>query len=385
MAKRMALGLGGFFDAAKDAYGEGREEWSKQFRENRKAQGKTENAPRATEMGGAYSTGIRAVEAGKDLLDKLGLRKLTKNDRNARMIREDLGIGARSGVGPRLGQAVGTIGADLTQDNTRSIYWLLNAAQATGNVIAESAMGAANKDLYGKRTVGKVKTTPKGGQYLDQAGNPRKGVSIDSEGNVQKRNFEPGHLAALGIPTGIAINTGLGLMTPFGGAEGYKAAVPNEEDPTKTDNILMEVGQKYLLGSTGKMLPYSEFSQVRPDVSPEEYRAYQQFKYDKNMDLNPFDDGKFGLPGGVVKTTSEGVHGPELQFLGRSLPVTTGVIPYLGALAGGVAGVRSKRPIVGGFGGGMAGLAVGQIAGNLLEEERRRRNTVENQLDNPQF
>ena len=174
-------------------------------------------------------------------------------------------------------------------------------------------------------------------------------------------------------------------MTPFGGAEGYKAAVPSEEDPTKTDNVLLEVGQKYLLGSTGRMLPYSEFKEVRPDVSPEEYRAYQQFKYDKRTDLNPFDDGKFGLPGGVIKTTDEGVHGPELQFLGRSLPVTTGIIPYLSSLAGGIAGVRTKRPIIGGFGGGMAGLAVGQIAGNLLEEERRRRNTVENQLENPQF
>ena len=139
------------------------------------------------------------------------------------------------------------------------------------------------------------------------------------------------------------------------------------------------------MGSTGKMLPYSEFKEVRPDVSPEEYRAYQAFKYDKGIDLNPFDDGKFGLPGGVVKTTSEGVHGPELQFLGRSLPVTTGIVPYLGALAGGVAGVRSKRPIRGGFVGGVTGLAAGQIAGNLLEEERRRRNTVENQLNNPQF
>jgi hypothetical protein len=92
-----------------------------------------------------------------------------------------------------------------------------------------------------------------------------------------------------------------------------------------------------------------------------------------------------GILAGAVKTTDEGIHGPELQFLGRSLPVTTGIVPYLSALAGGVAGVRSKRPIVGGVGGGMAGLAVGQIAGNLLEQERRRRNTAENQLENPQF
>ena len=48
-------------------------------------------------------------------------------------------------------------------------------------------------------------------------------------------------------------------MTPFGGAEGYQAVVPSDEDKTKTDNVVLEVGQKYLLGSTGKLLPYSEF------------------------------------------------------------------------------------------------------------------------------
>ena len=391
---RKALGLGGFFDAAKEAYGEGREEWSKAYREGRKKKDETENAPRMSEMTGAYSTGIRLKELVDDALVSRGLKKLSKNEEDARAIREDLGIGAKSGLGPRAGQIVGTIGADITQDNTRNFYWLLNAAQATGNVIAESAMGSkrfGNPDLYSKETVLDAVGNPltvksaKDGKYVDNQGNPRKGVSIEKGGVIKKRKYEPGHLAALGIPTGIAINTGLGLMTPFGGAEGYKAAVPSEEDPTKTDNVLMEVGQKYLLGSTGKMLPYSEFKEVRPDVSPEEYRAYQAFKYDKDMDLNPFDDGRFTAPGGIIKTTDEGIHGPELQFLGRSLPVTTGIVPYLSALAGGVAGVRSKRPIVGGVGGGMAGLAVGQIAGNLLEEERRRRNTVENQLDNPQF
>ena len=392
---RKALGLGGFFDAAKEAYGEGREEWSKAYREGRKKQDETENAPRWSEMTGAYSTGIRGKELVDDALVKMGLKTLSKNEVDARAIREDLGIGAKRGMGPRAGQIVGTIGADLTQDNTRNFYWLLNAAQATGNVIAESVMGSkrfGNPDLYKKETIMDAVGNPltvksaKGGKYVDDLGNPRKGVSIEKGGVIKKRKFEPGHLAALGIPTGIAINTGLGLMTPFGGAEGYKAVLPSEEDPTKTDNVIGEVGLKYLMGSTGKMLPYSEFQEVRPDVSPEEYKAYQAFKYDKPiMDLNPFDDGQMGILAGAVKTTDEGIHGPELQFLGRSLPVTTGIIPYATALAGGVAGVRSKRPIVGGFGGGMAGLAVGQIAGNLLEQERRRRNTVENQLDNPQF
>lgn len=377
-----ARGLGGFFDAANKAYGEGREEWSKAFREGRKAGNQTENAPRMTEMTGAYSTGIRL----KELADDLRGKELSKSEKDARLIREDLGIGAEKGFGRRAGQIAGTVAADLTQDNTRSFYWLLNAAQATGNVIAESAMGAANKALYSKVPVGNIKTAKQGGDYIDAKGNPRKGVSIGEDGVIEKRKFEPGHLAALGIPTGIAINTGLGLMTPFGGAEGYKAALPSEEDPSKSDNVLGEVALKYFMGKTGNLLPYDEFSQVRPDVSPEEYKAYQAFKYDKPLlDINPFDDGQMGIGGGALKTTDEGIHGPELQFLGRSLPVTTGIVPYASALLGGVAGVRTKRPIVGGFVGGMAGLAAGQVVGSVLENERRRRNTVENQLENPQL
>ena len=64
-------------------------------------------------------------------------------------------------------------------------------------------------------------------------------------------------------------------MTPFGGPEGYKANNPSPEDPTKTNNVIAEVAQKYILGKTGGLLPYSEFSKVRPDVSRAEYNMYQ--------------------------------------------------------------------------------------------------------------
>ena len=113
--------------------------------------------------------------------------------------------------------------------------------------------------------------------------------SFDDAGDLQKRNYTPGMVQALAIPTGVAINSGLGLLTPFGGYEGYKAAVPSDEDPTKTDNVALEVGLKYLMGKTGNLLPYSEFSKVRPDVSREEYNQYQAFKYDKDEDWNPTD------------------------------------------------------------------------------------------------
>jgi hypothetical protein len=149
--------------------------------------------------------------------------------------------------------------------------------------------------------------------------------------------------------------------------------------------MLEEVALKYFMGRTGNLLPYDEFVKARPDVSPEEYRRYQAFKYGKETDLNPFDDGQITLPGRIAKVTTDGIHGPEVQFLGRSMPVLTTAVPFATALAGGVSGVRSGAPIRGGLVRGLGGLAVGQIVGNLLENERRRRNTTENQLNNPQF
>ena len=135
------------------------------------------------------------------------------------------------------------------------------------------------------------------------------------------------------------------------------------------------------MGRTGNLLPYDEFSKVRPDVSREEYNKYQAFKYDKSEDYNPT-DGDFSLLAGALRGTTEGIHGPELQMLGRSLPLTTAGVPYLAALAGGVAGAkygqRSKRAAIGGLAGGMTGLAVGQVVGHTIEAERRRRNAAEN-------
>ena len=50
--------------------------------------------------------------------------------------------------GPRrTGQIVGTMANDLTQDHSRSLWWLLNAPQAVGNVTAELVLSKANPDL----------------------------------------------------------------------------------------------------------------------------------------------------------------------------------------------------------------------------------------------
>jgi hypothetical protein len=328
-------------------------------------------------------------------------------DPEALQAQREMGMALQKDRSPmfQAGQVVGDIGADLTQDTSRRFYWLLNALQASGEVINELALGAANKmaaasgktkDLFGKSAVvnelsgGPLRPSARNQAIAQGAARlqdgklvPNRGYSIKGEGDdaeFVKRNFEPGDVQSLAIPTGIAINTGLGLMSPFGGAEGYKAANPSQEDPTKADNVLTEIALKYIMGRTGNLLPYDEFKKVRPDVTEDEYRKYQAFKFDKRGDFD-LSDGDLTVPSGAIKYTNEGIHGPELQFLGRGLPVTTGVVPYLGALAGGAYGVTRPRAIRGGLIGGLAGLAAGQVGGNAIEQERRRRNAAENGIE----
>ncbi len=93
--------------------------------------------------------------------------------------------------------------------------------------------------------------------------------------------------------------------------------------------------------------------------------------------MNPL-DGDITLPAGVLKATTEGIHCPEVQFLGRSMPLTTAGIPFAASLAGTVMGARSRKPIRGGLIGGLGGFTSGQVAGNLIEQERRNRNMREN-------
>ena len=103
--------------------------------------------------------------------------------------------------------------------------------------------------------------------------------------------------------------------------------------------------------------------------------------------INPFDDGQAVLPSGVLKYTNEGIHGPEVQFLGRSLPATTGLLPTALAIAGTAAGARrgklrgNRTAVRDGFIGGMTGSLGGMALGNAIEGERRRRNAAENEKD----
>ena len=379
----------------KDRYSEGREDYRQAYYAARELQGKD---PEDVRIRTTLATNPTQVLV-QDLLGR--------SEPIYRGQRAERGMALSDDTATRIGQIGGTIANDLTQDHSRGLWWLLNAPQATGNVINEYVLGSktfGNPDLFTHDNTGlsmpvmengvpktyeKQELTEENRQKYEAAvaadliskeGVKRKGVG-QKDGMLTKRRFAPGDVAALSIPSGVAINAGIGLLNPLGGSGGYAAVFPSESDPSKTENVLLEVASKYILGKTGNLLGYDEFSKHRPDVSREDYNRYKAFKFDKELDVNPFDDGQITLPLGVAKATMEGIHGPEVQFLGRSLPLTTTITPFLGAVAGGAIGVRGKRPIKGGLLGGTAGLAAGAATGMIAEEIRRRAVSNTTQLE----
>ena len=382
-----------WFDEFKEGvvrdYGIGRDDRAKMFYDERERRGLDDDAQKFVNMTATHPVSTRVREV------------LGKATPEAAAARAAAGYGLLPTRAGQAGQIVGSIGADITQDASRSFWWLMNAAQASANVANEAVLANVNPDLYGSQKSDIAykdinSLADIGWAKENQQGNLERVPGISQKGGKAiKKNYRSGYVTALGIPTGVAINNALGLLTPFGGAEGYEAVMPSAEDPSKTSNVVGEVAAKYLLGRTGNLLDYDEFKKVRPDVSKGEYNAYKAFKYDKALDVNPFDDGKINpLPGSIIKATDDGIHGAELQFLGRSLPATTAGVPFLSALIGGALGVRrGKRYRQGGdkFGtpdpdavkNGMIGGSIGAVGGialgNLLEGERRRRNEASNQ------
>ena len=376
-------------EGAKQSMSHGREDYREALKRAYVAEGRDTDGAKINQMLGSN----RTVTMIRDLM---GVSKPKHRE-----ARESMGLGLSDDKATRIGQILGTIESDIVQDRGRELWWLLNAPQAAVNVVQDIALHKHAPEMYKTKIETDITGTPITSKQqammnnlIDQAGRPKAGVNISYEkvgGSnkpikvYRKRIHDAGFVDHLAIPAGFAVNQGIGLMNPFGGQEGYKAVIPDEEDPTKTDNVLAEVASKYILGRTGNLLPWSEFQKVRPDVSKDEYMRYKAFKHDNNMDLNVFDDGEVVLPTGVLKWTEDGIHGSELQFLGRSMPLNTALLPTAAAIAGTAFGARGHGRFKGspgrGLAYGMASTAVGMVAGTLLEQERRRRNAAENAND----
>lgn len=370
-------------ETAKKEMGFGREDYRRAMRDALTAQGRETEATRIDQMTGTN----RTITMAREMMGKANPAHVKARD--------DIGLGLPEDRAGRIGHILGALGSDVVQDRGRELWWLINAPQALGNVAQEIALKRISPELYntsqvrvdkaGKRlpagsTDGRAVRDKKTAESLGltKKGKLQVGYARDGEGYITERQNEPGHLDLLSVPTGLAINTGIGLMNPFGGAEGYKAVLPSEEDPSKTSNVLGEVAAKYILGRTGDLLPWDEFKKVRPDVSKDEYQRYKAYKFSKEEDWNPL-DGDINILTGVLRGTTEGIHGPEVQFLGRSLPVSTAIMPAAAGVFGTAYGSRlgPKK----GLGIGIASTLGAMGVGNLIEGERRRRNAAENERD----
>lgn len=195
-------------------------------------------------------------------------------------------------------QVAGVAANDLVTDGLRNIWWFLNAPQAITTVAMLHGMHQA-------------------GQKFKQDSGQGKFIGADAPLITRRAP----RMAAL-APAWIAMSMGIGN---FGREAGYKAALPSEVDPRQTADPLGELGTRYFLGRSGALLPYDEFVEERPDVSRGEYNAYKSYLFGNSM---------------PIKATLDGIHGPEVTFMGKSIPLATGVLPAVAAVIGARRGMK---------------------------------------------
>lgn len=139
--------------------------------------------------------------------------------------------------------------------------------------------------------------------------------------------------------TSLALGIGSGNYNPLnltqgGRPDGFQAISPDEDDPRiSTNPVYDQLVERGLFGRKGRLLPWEEFRQERPDVSYERYARYKDYLTNKDDNLLR----KLSL--GMAKGTTEGINGPELQIMGYSV-TPTGAAAALGTLAATAYGVK---------------------------------------------
>ena len=190
-----------FGEGFKSDYGIGREDTTKMYYRQRDLEGQPEEATRAASMFGTHPGVFRT----KELMGKI-------SPENKQALREaDMDL--RGTVAHKGGQVVGSMANDITQDRSRSVYWLLNALQATGEVINESVLAKVVPELYRRETVnhptlqqmvdGVKQPMPmsfKNAEHremmyqgmakeIDGQVKPARGYSMNAQQELQKRNY----------------------------------------------------------------------------------------------------------------------------------------------------------------------------------------------------
>lgn len=190
-------------------------------------------------------------------------------------------------------QLAGITAGDLASEGLRNIWWFINAPQALASLAVLSAVHGASQE------------------FRDDDPNLKGPL-------LRNRTMR----LATAVPAVIATSMAVGNA---GRQPGFKAVVPSEADPTVSADPLGEAVSRFFLGRSGSLLPYEEFVKERPDVSRSEYESYKAYLFGNAM---------------PIKATMDGIQGPEVNFLGKSIPVATGLLPAVAAAVGAGVGIR---------------------------------------------
>jgi hypothetical protein len=189
------------------------------------------------------------------------------------------------------------------------------AAQALGVTMADTIGVQGLMNLWWLMNAGEAVTSV---ATLQAIHNAQAGISGVKAPLLQSRAMR----MAATAPAWIAMKFANGS---FGRLEGYGAASPGDGDRRESSSPVAEFLSEMVLGRSGELLPYREFVQERPDVSKGEYEQYKAFLHGNKW---------------PIKFTPDGIHGAEVNFLGKSLPVATAILPAVAMAAGSRAGAR---------------------------------------------
>lgn len=143
---------------------------------------------------------------------------------------------------------------------------------------------------------------------------------VNTEGKAIMNHAGSSRTAQLAIPYAatLALGVGSGNYNPLnvmqgGRPDGFSAINPSNDPRESTSPVYDIAIERGMLGRRGRLLPWEQFHEERPDISFDKYDKYQ--RYLTNKDPNMLRT----MTGGLAKGTLDGINGPEVSVMGYSV------------------------------------------------------------------
>ena len=283
----------------------------------------------------------------------------------------------RHGPGVKASYVAGRLAGDALGDGLRRTIWLSNHPLAQLGLVSEyPAIHSGLAPDYPALAAEIRKQDPDANlnsTVLDDVHAERMGLATP---RVHNRGV-PLDIARYAIPamaTAAMVqssgNFDAGNLLSGGRAPGYEAIIPVAGDPSRSASPPLELAARYLFGRTGRLLPWDQFHQERPEIAKSDYLAYK---------AHQFDGGLLDL--GLIKGTGRNLEGePEMTMMGFRVPLSAAGAA-LGSMAAAVGGAKAADHFLADrFPAGtpaalglerpghrrLAGAALGALAGALL-------------------